>query len=970
MRIQKIRISKTVKIVLILMLFSNNFLYAQKTNKPVAKNGILDLTNWNFEKEGKINLSGEWEFYWNKFYNYNDFQKDNLKPDIIVKVPSTWNTYKINGEKLPAFGAATYRLTLKTDTALKEITIYCPNQATAYQLFFNDNSIIKSGNQSLDKENQISSRHREIVTLQLDTNVNQLIFQVSNYNYTKGGLWLATTVGTKKEINNSQEGLLFSDVFLVGILFLISIFSFSLFFFRRNDKASLFFALFNFAFLIRILFTNALIVEHFFNGFPYTIALKIEYITLAIFPLFFLLFFENLFQKTRIKFLSYLFSISLSIYVVLILFTSDYFYTSILRPFQAILLLQVIYGIILIVRAIKKKYLSAKIILIGFIFIFIATFIDILESNQFFYLEFKTGPISVVIFIIMQLIALVFHILGVERDKTNLERNLKTINQLNEIGLDVIANLEIENILNTVYQKLKIIVKFDNLAIGIYNKEKNSLQFFGKTDKNNIETGEDALNENISLSGRCFTNDETFFISEYSTEYKKYFSEFVFYRDTDHYESLIYIPLKVKDKKIGVLTIQDKNKNAFSEFDLKTVQNIALFASVAFDNANAYQTINANEQKLSVIFETANEGIGLVDTKGNFTFANNSLSKILGYTPEELIKINYFKLIPETNNDNFKKLVSGEIEFISIENQYIRKDGTKVWGKLSAKCIKNEKNEIESVVGIITDIENIKQNELRIKNASRKVTSSINYASKIQQALLPANERINELFPQNFILYKPRDIVSGDFYFTKKIKNYLVLAVADCTGHGVPGAMMSMLGISFLNEIVRQKNVKNSAQILEQLRENIKSSLKQTGGKNEQQDGMDITVIVYDTESNTIDFAGANSPILILRNKKLIEIKGDRMPVGIYHKERPFTNHEIKIKPNDTLYFFSDGYHSQLGGKRYEKFKTKKFKELLSNICELPMDEQKIILENNFNQWKGRYEQTDDVLVVGIKINL
>jgi serine phosphatase RsbU (regulator of sigma subunit)/ligand-binding sensor domain-containing protein len=299
--------------------------------------------------------------------------------------------------------------------------------------------------------------------------------------------------------------------------------------------------------------------------------------------------------------------------------------------------------------------------------------------------------------------------------------------------------------------------------------------------------------------------------------------------------------------------------------------------------------------------------------------------------------------------------------------------------------ISNQKEEIQTQADELelANIEITNQKE-EIQNSHRQTVASINYASRIQQAILPKSNILNSLNLENFILFKPSNIVSGDFYFIKQINNYIIIVAADCTGHGVPGAFMSMLGITLLNEIIRSKVVDNSAYILDELREQIKNALQQTGQTGEQQDGMDIAFCSINTDTLEMSFAGAHNPCWIFRSEKiaanseqslpftnhysLFTLEADHQPVGIFLKEKPFTENKIQLQKNDIFYIFSDGYQSQFGGQKNQKFKTSRFKELLSDICSLSMSEQKQILENKFNEWKGALEQTDDVLVVGIKI--
>jgi len=746
----------------------------------------------------------------------------------------------------------------------------------------------------------------------------------------------------------------------------------------------------------------------------------------------------------------------------------------------------------------------------------------------------------------------------------------------------------------------------------------------------------------------------------------------------------------------------------------------------------AYDDLFKNEKKLSAIFDTANEGIALVNKNGCLTYVNTCVCEIFGYKLEEILKVNYFELlgeINETNKDNFQKLVSGELDVIFTENLYIRKDKTKFWGKLSARCIRNSKGEFEQIVGILTDIDKLKKSEEKLNHAFKelsitnqklniifdsptvgigicnskydfifankrlsdmvacpndelltknfidfiapedrkkiilefrnllrgtdnritidvnfqkndktriwanftgsniydengkikmivgiiadisklkeseeklkqsynniqqlseigieitanlkienivetvyehvnklmiaevtaigifqpkksgiqiyakeknktlesfffnlsdknrlcvfcykqkreifindmdleyskyiekrqkpffgksvssiiylplisknecvgtlsiqsynkntftennlnilrniavylsialdngnaflkieeqkeeiekshnKITSSINYAQRIQMAVLPDIELVSMLLPHNFILFKPRDIVSGDFYFLKQVKNYTILALGDCTGHGIPGAFMCMLGIAVLNEIIRNAAILSPSEILNELRKQIKIALQQTGEIGEQQDGMDIALCVINLENMKMRYSGANIPCWIFRselrvnseelrvkseklkvkseklidnseklidkreelivenekelltlNSKLLTLEPDHQPIGIYINEKPFSENKIQLLTNDILYIFSDGYISQFSADNNEKFKTKRFKDLLSEIYFLPLSEQNQILETKFNEWKGNNEQTDDVLVVGVKI--
>ena len=267
--------------------------------------------------------------------------------------------------------------------------------------------------------------------------------------------------------------------------------------------------------------------------------------------------------------------------------------------------------------------------------------------------------------------------------------------------------------------------------------------------------------------------------------------------------------------------------------------------------------------------------------------------------------------------------------------------------------------------------EEISRQRDHIFQQNKEITSSIEYAKRIQTALLPPQELIDAIIPESFILFKPRDIVSGDYYWLNQKGSKIISVTADCTGHGVPGAFMSMLGISFLNEIVNVTKPEElrSDQVLNHLRELIISSLRQTGKSGESRDGMDMTICIIDTETFMLDYAGAYNAIYIVRQNELIESQPDKMPIGIHVKELgPFTPYSFQLQKGDIIYSCSDGYADQFGGPENNKYRRKNFKDLLLKIHSLEMNKQKEMLDQTLMNWMKGYEQVDDILVCGIKI--
>jgi len=260
-----------------------------------------------------------------------------------------------------------------------------------------------------------------------------------------------------------------------------------------------------------------------------------------------------------------------------------------------------------------------------------------------------------------------------------------------------------------------------------------------------------------------------------------------------------------------------------------------------------------------------------------------------------------------------------------------------------------------------------------VNKQKNEILDSITYAKKIQAAMLPPEQYFNEVLNDVFILFKPRDIVSGDFFWIKQVNQYVVLAAADCTGHGVPGAFMSLLGISFLDEIVQRREITQANQVLNELRKQIRNSLRQQGQTEEAKDGIDMALCVFDEKNNTLQYSGANNPLYLIRDKngapELTEFKADRMPLG-YNPGRfkTFTNKDIQLEYGDVFYLFSDGFLDQKGGKEGKKFMSKNFKDLLIKIHQEPMREQKNILDKTITDWMGDTSQIDDILVIGVRV--
>jgi serine phosphatase RsbU (regulator of sigma subunit) len=283
--------------------------------------------------------------------------------------------------------------------------------------------------------------------------------------------------------------------------------------------------------------------------------------------------------------------------------------------------------------------------------------------------------------------------------------------------------------------------------------------------------------------------------------------------------------------------------------------------------------------------------------------------------------------------------------------------------------------------------EKIRKQHMMVLEQQKAITDSISYARRIQKAVLPSPPYLDNILSDYFTIYKPKDIISGDFYWAREIAGQRVVIVADCTGHGVPGALMSMLGVTLLNEQFRTYGIRQPGVILDHLRTKVKEILFQEGSVSDQKDGIDMAIAIIDPEKNVLQFAGANIPMYLIREKKqkgkiqrdlilslenddyqLYKILSDKQPLGVHWEETEFTSHIIKLRERDSLYIFSDGYVDQYGGKKRKKFKSKRLMKLLLSLQDGSMEIQRKLIEDAFERWRGVHEQIDDVCAFGLRL--
>ncbi|HVA99456.1 MAG TPA: PAS domain S-box protein [Bacteroidia bacterium] len=411
---------------------------------------------------------------------------------------------------------------------------------------------------------------------------------------------------------------------------------------------------------------------------------------------------------------------------------------------------------------------------------------------------------------------------------------------------------------------------------------------------------------------------------------------------------------------------------------------------------NRLKEAKLKQENYESIIDKANDAMFVIDiVDGKILQANPSAALMIGLSEELLLQKKIIEIIPPEYAEKSAEAISDTWEkggLIYKHIPFLAADGTLVPVECSAKvatfsghpAIVIYARDIRERLRLEHEVE-MQKNIIEEKN--KDILASLRYAMGIQDAIFMDINGLQKIIPDSFILYKPKDIVSGDFFWYKSLRtslseeskkklgiiedaNLVVLAAVDCTGHGVPGAFMSIMSNILLNQTVKNPEINSPAELLNYLQIELFRTFNQNSDRPVRQDGMDMAFCAIDFTKMEVVFAGANNPLLIIRNRELIEIKANKQAItaAVEYPEKPFENHVFKLQKNDCLYIFTDGFNDQFGGAKGKKFKYSRFKELVLSLDKESMAAQKNIFEKTFDDWKGDVEQVDDMLVIGVRI--
>ncbi|MDX2191244.1 MAG: PAS domain S-box protein [Bacteroidota bacterium] len=423
-------------------------------------------------------------------------------------------------------------------------------------------------------------------------------------------------------------------------------------------------------------------------------------------------------------------------------------------------------------------------------------------------------------------------------------------------------------------------------------------------------------------------------------------------------------------KKNGeIIWLEVTGKNMLNN---PSIKGIVLNIRDITERRQAEQEARMRSQMQS-LSENSPDLITRINSEGKIYYINPTIEYLTDKTPDEFLRKTIFESgLNESVVKSWEEMIGtvlSQKQKIQVEMPFPTKNGSLIMN-VNAIPEYNEDNNIESILLVSNDITERKKSELEIQNKNKKITESINYAQRIQVAILPEQKRIKELLGEYFMLYKPRDVVSGDFPWFVETEDAIYISAVDCTGHGVPGAMLSLIGYFLLNDIVKSQRITEPGAILDKLDTSVTKTLKQDLEGSEMKDGMDICLCKIDKNKKKLSYAGAHRPLYHLRQGEILEYKGNKFPIGggLFKNQTEFSNHEIEIKKGDSFFFCSDGYPDQFGGPEQKKIGPAKIKSIILEH-EKVKDFHK--MEHVFNEffidWKQNGKQMDDVLLIGFR---
>lgn len=882
----------------LLAMLSFNHGSAQSDNTNVlAKDGIIQLTNLDSKE---IALDGQWHFYPQKLLSPSYFNKQHPEP-YLYTLPQIWNSHtKPDGSKFQTKSFGTYRLKVSTDKKYEILALRIGRVETAYAIWIGNKKIFENGKVGTNFDESVPKWKGTVISFVPPAQEFYITLQVSNFHHKKGGLANSIYIAENEIARHSFFATIWRDLVLIGVLLIMAMYHFGLFFLRTKDKTTLYFGFVALFTGINILSTGQMLINHLFNDFPFEAIVKMNHVTnyLRIVPLLMFLG-ESFKDEIKPKFVTANIWWG-AFWTIFILVTPARIFSEVLYAFFLQAGIIIIFATYWLVVAVRNKRDGALQSFIGILFIFITAANDMMHDAGII----RTGylvPYGVFAFVFFQAYMLSLRSALSYRAVEDLSSRMMTLNN--------IKNKFLETTSYELSLSLKILVDSFSAKKGFtFLKQNGQWKLIAKVDKDTQKDYENVLLSSVSenevprsIIQHVIDSEKRLFFN-FDNKDERFFNDP--YIKQSNISSLVCMPLADKQDVRAVICLEnDDAKHPLDESNLEILEIMSSQLLTTLENAVMYREL-------------------------------------------------------EIFNQTLEQQVEDRTQQIKQQNEEIA----------------TQRDEIESKSKVLEKA----YDEITKKN--QDITDSINYSKRIQLAILPRIDYIKTLVTDSFVMFKPRDVLSGDFYwFTDVdiekdgiISKYMFAAAVDCTGHGVPGALMSIIGNNLLNYATKELHLTKPNEILDVMQDEIKDRLNQQAADSESKDGMDLSLIAYEFNTRTLCFSGARNPLVTVLDGKAQLHKATPMSIGgTAHARKAgkkFEAEHIEMKPGAMAYLFTDGYLDQFGGNHGRKFMKKKFLALTENIAHLPMDEQRQILDETITNWQGTdYPQVDDILVLGFR---
>ena len=878
----------------------------------IQTNNTFDLSEQEFNDFNVYNIKGSWDFYWDTLLSPEQIRTTNLIP-LSVEIPNQWTNYKINGKKLPSQGYATYHTQIIAP-ANEFYSFKFKRIFLSCNIFINDSLALSIGKVAKTKKEYQPNRLTKEFAFYSTTDTIDLTIQVANFSHKKAGILRPLKFGTPRSIVQYAYTNLLYDVFIIGALTFMMFFYFVLFLYQKQNKSNLFFALFLITEIISISLDRELVFMRVFANVNWEFASKLFYISMFLRTLMFVVLIENFTKKYFSKFIkkaSIIFAIAMSIFVI----------ATPMRIYSQILILMIVFSLITLIYELwvtfrasmedKNMFLS----FVGLLIILISAINDSLFEFNILKTFYSTG-LGVFLFTLSQAILISIKNAKLQKQDEELSEREELENSLKKALLTT-PSYDLPASLSAIIDAVGI------EKIILFTVENEEFKAYLMVQKN---IGSEYINQKVEWNTTNNLYDANLLKQAIDNKTNIIFSDKI---KQINYKNLIILPIIREERVISVLYMTNKS-NYLTHTQIDIIQGLKSQFNSIINTALSYFLLQQMNKVLEDgVKERTRE---VMQQKEELDIKNQQLDEKIQLLEEQ------YAIQNEINSE-----LQAQIEELDTQS----------------KSLQDQTEQMKSQKEVI-----LKQNKL--------IQSNIKYAKTILKILNVNEDQENLPFKDFFYLDIAKDILSGDFFFAKKLDNFAVFGLGDCTGHGVPGSLMSIFSNRNLNSIIlEQKNSNNSinpALVLDELRKKVKKGLS---SENENlKDGLDLGLCVYDTKTKKLEFSGAYNSLYIVRNNKLTTIKGNRMPIGSYVDgfEFPFTKTSVDILPNDILYLNSDGFVDQFSSEKSQKYYTYRFKNLILKISNLSLAEQKQMLYDEFYNWKGSHYQLDDVSIVGVKL--